>query len=209
MKTQKYDSVNQFRRINTIFIFIILTVTFFGCEWVKVPIVRPAQEPPFAIYKTKGDYFDYVNANFGNENEPKYYLQTDEHEATKYYHLEDSGYHLRVALDNGYVLAGETTADDYFTDLSYRDYLGYYNQRYSEGLSFNLDSIFYAHVIDEDPFLEFYSIEAREVWGYSSYEDYSELNRSEHTFRRLLRAAEAINRVINSDSLDQIYRRIK
>lgn len=215
MKTKTNGLLPFVKFINSFFC-LVLCLALFGCEWNNLPFVKPAQPPPFAIYKTNGDYFDYVNANFNKDNEPNYYLQIDEQEAAKYSHDGNSGYHLRVHLEGGYILAGEITVDDYFTDLTFNDYLKYYTQTFRQQMDINIDSIFLSHVIDDGPFVEYYEIEYYDVFDYilreESYspEDTTQgSNHKEFKFRQLLKVAKRINKVIEADSLDQAYRRIK
>jgi hypothetical protein len=102
-----------------------------------------------AVYKTRGDYFLNVNT-WKTDNAPT----AVNPEYNRYGNLDsDTVYMFRKQLVNGYILATESTVDDYFTDMTFRELLNYYYE--TGNVYFPLDSIF-ERIIDTDPYTEFY-----------------------------------------------------
>jgi hypothetical protein len=109
-------------------------------------------------------------------------------EFNRYGNLDsDIVYMFRKQLVNGYVLATESTVDDYFTDMTFHELLNYY---YETGNAyFPLDSVF-ERVIDTDPYTEFYV-------DYSRPQNFCLTDTAE------------INAVIKNGELEKYFKRLK
>jgi len=103
------------------------------------------------VYKTKGDYFKFVNT-WGSSNAPTTLSLSDSNRIT----IQDGDtiYKLRWKLEGGYTMALVVGPQDYFTDMTFSEIVSY-NERYPEIGYFPKDSIF-DRVIDTEPFLEYY-----------------------------------------------------
>lgn len=166
--------------------------------------------PTLAIYKTSEDYFHYMNINIIEDTVVRRFVDITE-EGAKLFTLDGvSGYEFRVPLEDGYVLAGSAWPDDFFTNLTIGDYYELYDQQFVNGENINLGSIFRSHIVDEDPFLEYYSVDGSVVYDVKvNREDYPGLSIEEVHFRMFLNAAKKINETIRSNILESTYTRIK
>jgi hypothetical protein len=209
MNYSKNLSRSRSQRVFYFSLFSILCFFFIACEKTPPPSTSDRYGPPFAIYKTNPEYFDLWNVNFTEDSIVKYYLDFDENMASKYSHEGDSGYSRRIALDKGYFLGYVITVNDVFTDLTFMQYLELYNRFFRDNEKGKPDSILISHVIDKDPFIEYYEMDAKEVYKYYSIDDYPGLNNYEKSFNRLLDVAKKINILINNDQLDSSYTRLK
>jgi hypothetical protein len=140
-------------------------------------------------------------------NEHKHLYDIDAEEVIEYTFEGDSGYHNRVLLDSGYILATETDYGDFFTSLTYQEYFDLYKLWLSN--SINIDSILLLKVIDKNPFQEFYIIDSKDVFYNSWEETYRSLDQAEQNFRILLKATHRINQIIKDNELGDVYHRVK
>ena len=134
---------------------VILLFVLIGAGCVKEPI-DGVPTPGLCIYKTKGEYFNYINT-WTNEKgrtvgNPAYRIQNDSRIQVV---NGDTVYVMRVKLTNGYILqpGGEIGSTNYFTDMTYIEMVRYNSNLGKEMIGTDsLDS----RVIDKDPFTEFY-----------------------------------------------------
>jgi hypothetical protein len=112
------------------------------------------QPPGVAIYKTKGDYIDYVTLQVlpdGRLNKiPSLTLEY----LNAYF--EDHGEKLKTRwhLKNGYVIdIGGTAMNESFTDITMQEYAAYNTANNTGGWP---NDLIKPRIIDNDPFTEFY-----------------------------------------------------
>ncbi|MDP3912516.1 MAG: hypothetical protein Q8R96_02115 [Bacteroidota bacterium] len=140
--------------------------------------------PGLNIYKTKGDYFLYVNT-WGKKNAPTTYRAND----ARIGNLDtDTIYMGRKILISGYILSAENSVDDYFTNITFTEMVKY-NDSLGLSASFPRDSVF-KRVIDENPYIEFY------------HDDY-------HPRRFELKDTAKINQIIRDGELEKYFKRLK
>lgn len=137
--------IGKFARILLVAIIIIA----FSCE--KEPIIRPSAAILLTkVYKTKHDYFDFVNTFGGYISAPSTWRIDD---TLKFKITEDDTIYLfRWRLINGYVMDIVVTEKDYFTDMTYAE-LTTLNSECNGCIS--VEDIF-QRVVDKDPFIEYY-----------------------------------------------------
>lgn len=185
----------------------LVSICIFSCQkgsTTEVPY------PTLAIYKTNGDYFHKMNVSVSKDSVVYTFASITEKGATLYNHENISGYYNRVPLENGYILTSGIRDDAFFTDLSYKDYLEFYNRHFVRQDSASAHVEFINHVIDEDPFQEYYEVNGKVVFkGGIHPEDYPGLGIAEIHFRMFLQAAEEINEIIKNDKLEENFRRMK
>lgn len=161
-------------------IIIILTIlTLCACDRV-----RDFNPPPtgIKIYKTNGDYFNYVNIWDNRHNSHNNTLFTHGFN----YENNDTIIRYRWRLEQGYVadeLEGWVT--DYFTDITHKEAIKYKDRYNAE---FPFDSI-EKRIIDKDPFIEFY------------YDDI--------LFFRVPEQIDEINEIIRKGELGKYLKKIK
>jgi hypothetical protein len=171
MKT--YGTIHQV----SIALILFLMAINFSC------IKEEATDPGLNIYKTKGDYFLYVNT-WGKQMAPTAYRANDGRLGEL---NDDTIYKCRTRLIDGYILSAENTVDDYFTNITFTEMA-----RYNDSLgiaSFPRDSVF-KRVIDENPYIEFYH--------------------DEHSPRIFeLTDTAKINKIIRNGELEKYFKRLK
>ena len=104
------------------------------------------------VYKTKTDYFNYVNTWGDNISAPSTLTLKDTDRIAIV--GKDTVYQFRWRLENNYVLEIGIYEGDSFTDMTFAEIVSY-NERHPEEFHYPLPEIF-KRVIDKDPFLEFY-----------------------------------------------------
>ncbi len=137
---------------NVIISCLFATLFFTSCGWT------PFNEDPFLgpkpkIYKTKVDYFNYLQTWAKDTN--ALYLQFD---ARKDSLISKTLYGRRWQLADDYVLEVEITEDAYFTNVTLAELVNY-KELNPTALTFPRDS-FNNRVIDKDPFVEFWEGES-------------------------------------------------
>ena len=191
-------------KLKTILLFFLL-VTISGCEDF-LNFKCCSDPPPFAIYRTKGDYFHYYSTGISNKGDINYHLDVSYDETIVYSFEGDSGYHFRIPLDSNYFLGGEITADHVFTSVTFTEYHElFYNREYKQ-----LDSLLEHNIIDEDPFTEYFTIpyyEAFEHWD--STHQWDDLSPGERDFRVLSIKADEINDIIRSGLLNDHFKKVQ
>lgn len=193
--------VIQDSRIVSLILFSIVCYSVCSCKKYS-----PDEPPQFSIYKTKGNYIEYVNLNFKKDSTLKYTFGITEASSIKYTYRGITGYSFRIPLSNGYILQSVITSDDSFTNISIQEYLEIYKNYPNGGKFFSICS---SRVIDNNPFTEFYLVNSAEVFNGHSIEDFPEINPSEAFFRIMVEASSKINKVIDNNLLDSAYTRIK
>jgi len=171
---------NILKEINLrIVLFSLLSFFLLSCD--KEDYIGPKVK----IYKTKGDYFNKVNT-WGNDNGP---IGLD-YGSRIIINNGDTIYAWRWKLADGYVMAGESSSSDYFTDMTFAEIVAY-KDKYPDSLEFPRDS-FFKRVIDKDPYTEYYI--AKE---YSTFEmpDSNDV--------------EPINELIRKGELENYFKRLK
>jgi len=153
----------------------------------------PYEDPPFSLYKTRADYFEYYNVDLDKHGLPK---------GNRAYSIDDSRiriidndtvYTFRVRLDNDYVLCGESTVNSQFTDIRIPEMV----KLSSEGKYFS-DTELKDRIIDPDPFTEFYSVPSTYI-----YEASGTISEA------LLMKAIEINEIIKEGKLEDHFTKLK
>jgi hypothetical protein len=78
----------------------------------------------------------------------------------------DTVYKSRHRLEDGYVMDISIYVDDYFTDIPINKIVAY-NEAHGSGSSYPLDTLL-SHVIDKNPFIEFYKDTGNLIEAYDS-----------------------------------------
>jgi hypothetical protein len=122
------------------------------------------------VYKTKGDYFNYVNT-WGKKNAPSSLSLADSNQISVV--GTDTVYKLRWVLEDNYVMGLAISSKDYFTDMTFAEIVTF-NEKYPEKLNYPIDEIF-KRVIDKDPFLEFY-VDENNIFYHRDSNDIQQIN---------------------------------
>ncbi|MBN2772659.1 MAG: hypothetical protein JXR31_00325, partial [Prolixibacteraceae bacterium] len=147
----------KFGKINILIITLLLIFIGTGCENEEFYIDENepiTAMPGISVYKTKANYFDKVNVWVNDQGEidgcPEFI------ENSSKITLINGKYHYarRYHLDNGYTLSKEITDADYFTDITYDEYVREkMSPIYNDGF---IPEEVKSRVTDTDPFIEFY-----------------------------------------------------
>ncbi len=136
------------------------------------------------VYKTKADYFNYVNTWTISNNGPT----AIELDSRAFSVIDgDTVFNYRWHLKDNYILGAVITQYDYFTNITYKEIIKY-NETHDE--CFPNDSL-YKRVIDDDPFTEFYVL--NDVY-FDSRDDYR---------------IDSLNTIIEKGLLEKYFIRIK
>ncbi|MCF8357361.1 MAG: hypothetical protein K9H26_01295 [Prolixibacteraceae bacterium] len=143
--------------IFTCIIFLLIT----ACEKDTPPfadedITISSSMPGFAVYKTKGDYFNYIAV----------YLDSNENIAICPVYNENSihiikdkdnkiQYTERWKLKSGYIVDREMIFINSFTDVTFQEQIEYIKDNSD---NFNADLYYKPRIIDKNPFVEYYHI---------------------------------------------------
>ena len=133
--------------------FILLLLLVSSCESFN----SQSTAPGITIYKTRGDYFDLVTVGLKDGlivRRPSY-----SHDSYKFnFANNDTVYRYRVMLINGYVLDCESDKfTDVFLDISFKKHILMEQKLGRTTLS---DSVILKHIIDKEPYIEFYRDES-------------------------------------------------
>lgn len=107
------------------------------------------------VYKTRADYFKYVNVWGDNISAPSTLTLKDTDRIAVV--ENDTIYKLRWRLQDNYVMGLVIHQSDGFTDMTFAEIVSY-NEKNPNENGYPLHDIF-KRVIDKDPFLEFYKDE--------------------------------------------------
>jgi len=131
-----------------------------GCQKDEIEFADESMEissyPGIIIYKTKGNYIDYVDVQItseGNLNAIPSYNATDPRII-----IDANGnakQNFRWLLKSGYIVDGNVSLKEAFTDITIQEYVQY-NSENSVAV-WPLDLI-KPRIIDRDPFTEFYHL---------------------------------------------------
>jgi hypothetical protein len=139
-------------------IFLLLSLMGAGCKKDEIQYadesLEISGEPGFSIYKTNGDYFNFVSV----------IVVSDEHlAAVPGYTLNDPSIkvdangkvspNFRWRLKNGYIIAKGTDVNSVFTNITFQEYVDYNT---AHGVACWPDNLIRAKIIDRSPFTEFY-----------------------------------------------------
>jgi hypothetical protein len=133
------------KKLRLIILILIFPLSF-GCDLIKTE----ADTPGISIYKTKGDYFNYITVGMkGDEVFRIYHYYSD---SKMIVNKNDTIYRFRWQLPNGYILDAEADERyDVFLNITCKEQF----YREMRGVPFTYDSI-RRHIIDKDPYLEYY-----------------------------------------------------
>ncbi|MCF8357478.1 MAG: hypothetical protein K9H26_01880 [Prolixibacteraceae bacterium] len=142
--------------IFTCIIFLLIT----ACEKDTPPfanedITISSSMPGFAVYKTKGDYFNYITVKMDikdtltmipayNANDPRVTVTED-----------NVVYNLRWYLRSGYTVCREMDINRIFTNITFKELIDHVD---SIGGIVPPDEWFKYRIIDKHPFTEFYDL---------------------------------------------------
>jgi hypothetical protein len=175
---------NLFKSKNLFLLIFIAFISFNNCSDSTTRISDPTIKTN--VYKTKKDYFNYVNT-WGKNNAPSSLNLADSDQIAVV--GIDTVYKLRWRLEDNYVMGLAIGDEDFFTDMTFAEIVAY-NETYPEKLNYPIDEIF-KRVIDKDPFLEFYIDEGNVFYK----RDSSDIAQ--------------INQLIKDGELEKYFKRIK
>jgi hypothetical protein len=142
-------------------VLILLLAILLGCKKDEI-IALPDDEsiemfvcPGIAIYKTKRDYFNYMAMRFNSDNSCSWYPWFGTPDPRLSVENGAVAYKYRFHLKNSYVVSAEITFNDYFTNITYPEYLTFQKKTNETFTS----KMFWDRVIDKDPFTEFYYLD--------------------------------------------------
>jgi hypothetical protein len=171
---------------------LLLSLMGAGCKKDEIQYadesIEISGEPGFSIYKTNGDYFNFVSV----------IVVSDEHlAAVPGYTLNDPSIkvdtngkvspNFRWRLKNGYIIAKGTDVNSVFTNITIQEYVDYNT---AHGTGCWPDSLIRPRIIDRSPFTEFYHHDG--------------LNKPSKTYM-----LGEINHLIESDSIETICTKLK
>lgn len=134
-------------------LLIGITFMFTGYNCQKVGDTAPG----LSIYKTKGDYFNYVSVSKEGDRiifRPGYYNPRYNTVDTRLKISDtDTIYTRRAKLIDGYVISAEIGEESVFVDFTFAEYLKFEIE--NDG-GIPSDSLLLASILDEDPFIELY-----------------------------------------------------
>lgn len=184
------------KSILTISIIFIMFLFINSCG-INVPAL-----PALAIYKTNSDYFDNYNAQVDKHGDIFTYRQYSIGDSRICIFEKDTIYALRVKLDSGYVLSAEVGSTDVFTGLKIKDIV----RDYSNGNKLTRELI-KTSIIDENPFISFYSIDAEDAFKY--YEEVPDYPSPLARYLALQKRALELNQEIKNGNLDNLFHKIR
>ncbi len=138
--------------------FLSIVLFFLNCEKNEIEfadenITIGTQSPGFSIYKTKEDYFEYINVgidSLGNITSYPVYNKNS-------INIVDIGntkykYTQRWRLKSGYIVDKEIGCNNAFTNVTFSEQINYI-----ESNSCDITSDWYqTRIIDKNPFLSYY-----------------------------------------------------
>lgn len=127
--------------------------------------------PGLCVYKTKGDYFNYVSITMEDGRiifMPDYYNSARNSIDSRLEITEtDTIYTGRFKLINGYIISEETTKNSVFVDFTFAEYLRYDIEHPGDDGGITRD-VLLDNILDDDPFLElFYDSNRPRKYGLS------------------------------------------
>ncbi len=137
------------------FIFPLFFLFFFSsvnCNKKKTE----AQYPGISVYKTNSDYLDKITAGIKNNK-----IYRGPYDDFYFYTNTDTIFKGRIRLSRNYII--DTEADlihDAFLDFSFKDFK-IWTTKYGKTLP---DDTIWKHILDKDPYVEFYRIKDRDMF---------------------------------------------
>ena len=173
--------------LKLLFLSGIIVITAFSC--IKGPTVTA---PGLAVYKTKGDYFNYVSVTIDNGNiifKPDYHNPRNNSIDYRITITEDDTiYSFRAKLISGYIISEEISDNSIFVDFTFKEYVIYEINHPEEGGV--AENALLEHILDDNPFLELY------------------IDRNKPRKYELSDTAE-INQIIRNGELKKYFKRVK
>ena len=163
-------------------LFAVTSCESFNCQ---------STAPGITIYKTRGNYYDLVTVGLKEGlivRKPSY-----SHDSFKFsFANNDTVYRYRVMLINGYVLDCESDEfTDVFLDISFKQQM---LMELNLGRTTLADSVILNHIIDREPYIEFYRDESTpRIFGQFA----DEIDTA------------VINQIIREGNIEQYFTRIK
>lgn len=139
------------------------------------------------VYKTRADYFNYVNVWGKNVSAPSTLTLEDTNRIAIV--GNDTIYKLRWRLEDNYVMDVVINPNDRFTNITFAEIVSY-NEKHPEHPAYPMHVIF-DRVIDKNPFLEYY----RDVNDVFFVGDSTKV--------------EQVNQLIRDGELEKYFKRIK
>ncbi len=140
---------------------VVLLLLFLGVscqkddfEYADESIMVYSSSPGIAIYKTRGDYFNFVDLNVDSLNNitmVRSYIIGDPRVL-----IDKNGnmtFSNRWRLKNGYIVATEVWLKYSFTNITIKEYVDYTTKHNSGAWT---DEMLLPRIIDKDPFLTYY-----------------------------------------------------
>ncbi len=169
-----------------------IVLLFTNCKKEKIEFadenIIVNNEPSLSVYKTNGDYFNYVTIkqdSFGNITQSPSYCSKNDPRIT--YQNGNKGYTYRWKLKSGYIVDCEWKHDKIFTDITITEFIKYAD---NHNICAMPDSILIKRIIDTNPFKEYY-------WLGGLNEELQEFTLGE------------INEMIENGTLETVFTKIK
>jgi len=138
--------------LKILFLCGIIAISAFSC------VKYEATAPGLAVYKTKGDYFNYVSVTMEKDRiifKPDYHNPGNNSIGPRINIIGgDTIYAGRLKLINGYVISEEIDETSIFVDFTFAEYLRYEIENPEVGGM--ADEVLLDSILDDDPFIELY-----------------------------------------------------
>lgn len=142
----------------------VISFMIFSCEQEPLEIadenIEVGNLPGFSIYKTKGNYFNYISFTLNADGTPNAIPDYDPRYPDLYEFYSDGRVKpkYRWYLESGYVVSGDMWHTNVFTDITVWEY---YNDNKKNKVSVWMDNDrLLNRIIDKNPFTEFYWYDA-------------------------------------------------
>lgn len=182
-----------------LFMICMISLANSSCEREKEEL-----PPPLGLYKTNSDYFSFYPPSINSQGEVIMTPDYDGNDSRILITEDDTIYSYRVNLVNGYVLSAEIYVDLPFTDVTYKEIVR------KQGTNSQITSeILQDRIIDTDPFIEYYEVDAYFPYPFQQQFQDSGYSKAKVVYLSFQEAAKEINLIIAQDKLEESFIRIK
>ena len=180
------------KKLKLITVVLLLMFIGAGCQKDEIELADESIEissyPGINIYKTKGNYIDYVDVQITSEGNlnalPSYNAKDPRIIINANGNVKQN---FRWRLKNGYILDNNVSLNEAFTDITIQEYV----ERNSEnGVTVWPLHLIKPRIIDRDPFTEFYHLDG--------------IGKEEQIF-----TIGDINELIESGTLETVFKKLK
>lgn len=179
-------------------ILSVISLTYSSCERPKI-----SNAPPWGLYKTNPEYFSLYAPSTNNRGDVAGYDYFTVGDARIFITEGDTIFSCRVILNDGYVLSAEIYPDAPFTDITYKELF----RRQDTDSPIGTDTL-QAHIIDTDPFIEYYNVDSYFVDSFIKHFHDLGYSMAEGAYLGSQEAAKEINLIIAEGKLEESFTRI-